>query len=224
MTFVNVPSTESADYINAQKNEWQDTYYVDNLNTLGAGGGGGGGDLTLLAATTGTATISDWVPVNNLFTSTYLNYKLFVDWLPPYSYPGDQGKMMLWGGSAPINSNHQGAYFQSGSAGGSMGLATEYLLTAAPSSYYYTDWWNHSEIDIAVPRSDFSSRSLVVNIKTISYNDDTYVYTLYQAGTVRNVSAEDSESLAGRGVAFKPSATNPVDYRIRAYGYNSVLS
>lgn len=39
MTFVNVPSTESADYINAQKNEFEDTYYVDNLNTLGTGGG-----------------------------------------------------------------------------------------------------------------------------------------------------------------------------------------
>lgn len=42
MPFVNVPSTESADYINAQKSEFEDTYYVDNLNTLGAGGGGGG--------------------------------------------------------------------------------------------------------------------------------------------------------------------------------------
>lgn len=43
MPFVTVPSTESADYINSQKSDFQDTYYVDNLNTLGAGGGGGGG-------------------------------------------------------------------------------------------------------------------------------------------------------------------------------------
>lgn len=46
MPFVNVPSTESADYINAQKSEFEDTYYVDNLNTLGAGGGGGGNKIS----------------------------------------------------------------------------------------------------------------------------------------------------------------------------------
>jgi hypothetical protein len=42
MPFVNVPSTNSADYINSQNKDFQDTYYVDNLNTLGGGGGGGG--------------------------------------------------------------------------------------------------------------------------------------------------------------------------------------
>lgn len=43
MPFVTVPSTESAEYINSQKSDYQDTYIVDNLNTLGGGGGGGGG-------------------------------------------------------------------------------------------------------------------------------------------------------------------------------------
>lgn len=216
---VRLPNLEAQDDFKTYFNE----QVVDNIQHLNDNAGGGG-DLVLLAATTGTSTSTTWVPVNNLFASTYLNYKLFVDWLPGYSYPGDAGKMVLWNGTAPINSSHQGAYFQSGSAGGTMSTTNEYRLTGPESSYYYTDWWNHSEIDIAVPRSDFSSRSLVVNIKTISYNDDSSTYTLYQAGTVRNVSAGASESLTGKGVAFKPSTSNPVDYRIRAYGYNSVLS
>lgn len=65
MPFVTVPSTESADYINAQKNEWQDTYYVENLNTLGSGGGGGtdvvfAATSQLFVVTTSINTINDW--------------------------------------------------------------------------------------------------------------------------------------------------------------------
>lgn len=216
---VRLPNLEAQDDFKTYFNE----QVVDNIQHLNDNAGGGG-DLTLLAATTGTSTTATWVPVNNLFTSTYLNYKLFVDWLPVYHYPGDEGKMVLWGGSAPIASNHSGAYLVSGAAGGTLSTSIEYRLTSVPSSYYYTDWWNHSEIDIAVPRSGFSTRSLVVNIKTISYNDDNLSYTLYQAGTVRNVSEGESESLVGKGVAFKPGGSSQVDYRIRAYGYNSVLS
>jgi hypothetical protein len=52
MPFVNVPSTNSADYINSQNKDFQDTYYVDNLNTLGGGGGGGGVEMSHLSKTT----------------------------------------------------------------------------------------------------------------------------------------------------------------------------
>lgn len=215
---VRLPNLEAQDDFKTYFNE----QVVDNIQHLNDNAGGGG-DLVLLAATTGTATSAAWVPVDNLFTSTYLNYKLLVDWIPAYAYPGDVGKMVLWNGSAPINSTHVGGYTVSGAVGGTMGTS-EYALTSVPSSYYYSDYSNHSEIDIAVTKSSFTSRALVVNIKTTSYNDDNSTGTLYQAGTMRNVSAEDSESLEGKGVAFKPSAATLVGFRIRAYGYNSVLS
>lgn len=200
------------------------TYTTAGGVNWAAAAGGGSSDLTLLAATTGTATSATWVPVDNLFTSTYLNYKLLVDWIPAYTYPGDVGKMVLWDGAAPINSNHVGGYIRSGAVGGTISLTNEYALTSVPSSYYYSDYSNHSEIDIAVTKSSFTSRALVVNIKTTSYNDDDSAGTIYQAGTMRNVSAEDSENLEGKGVAFKPSAASLVGFRIRAYGYNSILA
>lgn len=86
MAFVNVPSTESAQYINSQKSEFQDTYYVDNLNTLGASGGGV--EVTLITARPGESInnfypdgpITYWYPATALNGATFdaINGKLTI--------------------------------------------------------------------------------------------------------------------------------------------------
>lgn len=62
MTFQTVPPIDSAEYINSQKSAFETEYYVDNLNTLGAGGSGGGqAAISAIASIeTGGITVPDY--------------------------------------------------------------------------------------------------------------------------------------------------------------------
>lgn len=226
MTFVNVPSTESADYINAQKNEWQDTYYVDNLNTLGAGGGGGGGDFTLITTQSGTGIVGSMLILDGVFSSDYDNYRFVADWWtdPSASPTGDKG-LISWatGPTTTVASNWIGRYtlnYSFGLSGGDYinpGLCEVVLAGDSNAGYGAGNIKNRSVIDISFGVQPADRSTAKMHIYTYGYAPDYSSFVTFDAAAFSTSGAQTVTGIALGGEYYDFLLT------VSAYGINTTV-
>lgn len=216
MPFVNVPSTESANYINAQKNEWQDTYYVDNLNTLGAGGGGGGGgDVSLLFADSGIAGASPFA-VDDIFNSDYRDYRIVIR----YKASGPMNNEAIsfrWADNGVFdNGSWTGIYVynSSGSPMGSSYMSTTLDLSQSSSGMN----WSSCIIDLTFGGTIADPNGASVHVDTTMVTGGAAVYTS------NGYCSSGGIVTTATGIGIASSYGGNVDVNVSVYGYNNILA